>query len=107
MTHYLALHFTCTLTSKGQITIPKAIRERLGIAAGDKLKVTVTPKDEIVFTPRKSWTTPAHQLSSSRCGPTDLGMTSYSRHRKPVYLSEQALKELRGGRERSCGIRKA
>lgn len=34
-------YFTATLSSKGQITIPKAIRERLGITAGDRVVLTV------------------------------------------------------------------
>ena len=42
---------TGTLTSKGQTTIPKEIRDRLGLKSGDKLmfriedgKIVVTPK---------------------------------------------------------------
>ena len=29
---------TATLTSKGQITLPKVVRERLGVEAGDKVE---------------------------------------------------------------------
>lgn len=29
---------TATLTSKGRITLPKAVRERLGVDAGDKIE---------------------------------------------------------------------
>lgn len=32
---------TSTLTSKGQVTIPKAIRERFGLGAGDVLSFVV------------------------------------------------------------------
>ena len=33
---------TATLTSKGQITLPKAVRERLGVEAGDKVEFVET-----------------------------------------------------------------
>lgn len=29
---------TATLTSKGQITLPKSVRERLGVEAGDRIE---------------------------------------------------------------------
>ena len=33
---------TATLTSKGQITLPKVVRERLGVEAGDKVDFVET-----------------------------------------------------------------
>ena len=37
------------LTSKGQMTLPSAVRARLGLAAGDHLLVTVQDDDTIVL----------------------------------------------------------
>ena len=34
---------TSTITSKGQITVPKAIRDALGVRAGDKVTFRVEP----------------------------------------------------------------
>ncbi|MEW5847692.1 MAG: AbrB/MazE/SpoVT family DNA-binding domain-containing protein [Myxococcota bacterium] len=47
------MDYYATVTSKGQITIPKAIRDELGLEPGDRLvfrrgrdgKVTVEPED--------------------------------------------------------------
>lgn len=36
-----------TLTSKGQITIPKSVRERLGLSAGDILEFAVSADGSI------------------------------------------------------------
>jgi AbrB family looped-hinge helix DNA binding protein len=41
-----------TLTSKGQITIPKAIRERLGLEEGDVLDFVVAEDGGIAVRPR-------------------------------------------------------
>lgn len=41
-----------TVTSKGQITIPKSIRDRLGLATGDTLEFTVDEEGRIVAQPR-------------------------------------------------------
>jgi antitoxin PrlF len=38
-----------TLTSKGQMTLPSAVRARLGLEAGDHLLVTVQDDDTIVL----------------------------------------------------------
>jgi AbrB family looped-hinge helix DNA binding protein len=41
-----------TVTSKGQITIPQDVRERLGIVAGTKVEFVPTPQGRILFIPR-------------------------------------------------------
>lgn len=38
---------TATLTSKGQLTLPKAIRERLRLQPGDAVDFVVAPDGEI------------------------------------------------------------
>jgi antitoxin PrlF len=45
---------TSTLTSKGQVTIPKAIRERLALSEGDTLEFTIDERGRIVVRPRNS-----------------------------------------------------
>ena len=38
-----------TLTSKGQLTLPKEVRDRLGLKTGDKLDCVVSGKDEVTL----------------------------------------------------------
>ncbi len=40
------------LTSKGQITIPKAIRDQLNLAPGDKVKFFIQPDGNLVILPK-------------------------------------------------------
>jgi antitoxin PrlF len=40
-----------TITAKGQTTIPKAIREHLGVGAGDRVDFVVQPDGTIVVEP--------------------------------------------------------
>ena len=43
-----------TLTSKGQMTLPAAVRSQLGLEAGDQLSVTVLDGETIVLKRRAS-----------------------------------------------------
>lgn len=43
---------TSTLTSKGQVTVPKAIRDRLGLREGEILEFSVDDDGRIVVWPR-------------------------------------------------------
>lgn len=40
-----------TLTTKGQVTIPKKIRDLLNLNSGDKIEITTTEKGEAVIRP--------------------------------------------------------
>ena len=40
-----------TLTNKGQITIPKGVRDSMGLHPGDKLEFVITEKGEALFRP--------------------------------------------------------
>ena len=42
---------TATMTSKGQITVPKEIRERLGLEQGDELRFDLLPNGEVRISP--------------------------------------------------------
>ena len=43
-----------TLTSKGQITLPKQIRQRLNVAAGDRIDFVVEENGQVVVRPALS-----------------------------------------------------
>ena len=40
-----------TLTSKGQVTIPKFVRDSLALQAGDKIEFVLTEKNEVILRP--------------------------------------------------------
>jgi len=42
---------TATITSKGQITIPLTVRQRLGIDAGDRIEFVETASGEFTIKP--------------------------------------------------------
>jgi antitoxin PrlF len=60
-----------TLTSKGQTTIPKPIRDSLRMKAGDKMSFTLMPDGVVIMRVKN------RQLS-------DLGGLLYKKGRKPV-----------------------
>ena len=41
-----------TITTKGQATIPKAIREHLGLKSGDRIKFFMHPDGSVVLLPK-------------------------------------------------------
>jgi AbrB family looped-hinge helix DNA binding protein len=41
------------ITSKGQATIPKSVREHLGLKPGDRLKFFVHPDGSVVLLPKR------------------------------------------------------
>jgi AbrB family looped-hinge helix DNA binding protein len=63
-----------TLTVKGQATIPKAVREHLGLKPGDRVKFFVHPDGSVVLLPKRP-------VSSLR------GIVR-ARRRKPVTIGE-------------------
>jgi AbrB family looped-hinge helix DNA binding protein len=42
---------TVTLSSKGQLTIPRALRDRLGLTAGTRLQASVDAQGRLVLVP--------------------------------------------------------
>ena len=44
---------TATLTSKGQITVPKEVRDRLRVKTGDALEFQVSEDGEIIVRPAR------------------------------------------------------
>ena len=49
-----------TLTSKGQMTLPSAVRTRMGLVAGDHLLVTLQDADTVVL--KRPHAAPSHGL---------------------------------------------
>lgn len=43
-----------TMTSKGQVTIPKAVREALRLQAGDRLEFVISESGQVLITPVKT-----------------------------------------------------
>jgi antitoxin PrlF len=66
-----AMNTDATLTSKGQTTIPKAIRDSLRMKAGDKMSFTLMPDGVVIM-----------RVKNRRV--SDLAGLLYKKGRKPV-----------------------
>lgn len=64
-----------TLTSKGQTTIPKEIRDGLGMKPGDRLTFTLMPNATVVMRVKNK-------------SISDLAGTLYKKGRKPVSVEQ-------------------
>jgi antitoxin PrlF len=54
------------ITSKGQATIPKAVREHLGLKPGDRVKFFVHPDGSVVLLPKLPVTAMRGMLKTTR-----------------------------------------
>jgi antitoxin PrlF len=64
------------LTSKGQLTVPKQVREHLGLRVGDRVEFRIEPDGS------------ARMLSATRKAVEVVGMLSRYRKKKPVSVLE-------------------
>jgi antitoxin PrlF len=58
-----------TMTVRGQVTIPKAIREHLGLKPGDRVKFFVHPDGSVVLLPKVPVTALRGMLKTRRGRP--------------------------------------
>ena len=63
-----------TVTSKGQVTIPKRVRDRLNIQPGSQVEFTLTPDGQIVLL--KVGATPAANPFAALRGRAGAGLTT-------------------------------
>jgi antitoxin PrlF len=61
-----------TMTSRGRLTIPKEIRNHLGLKPGSRVKFFVRPDGTVVLLPRRPLKALRGMLKSWRQGPVSL-----------------------------------
>lgn len=76
---------TITVSSKGQVAIPKAIRNQLGLSAGTRLQLEVR-RNELVLTKAQDW--------------RELGGAARGTHLLNAYERQKALEKDREHRRR-------
>jgi antitoxin PrlF len=79
---------TATLTSKGQVTIPKEVRDLLDLRTGDRLSFIVRADGEVILKPAKIKI-------------RDLAGVLYKKGRRPVSIEQMDASMVRGMRRRS------
>jgi antitoxin PrlF len=72
-----AMSTDATLTSKGQTTIPKEIRDSLGMKAGDRMSFTLMPDSTVVM-----------RVKSKSI--TELAGMLHKKGRKPVSIEQMS-----------------
>lgn len=60
------------MTKKGQVTVPREIRERLGLKAGDRVKFFVHPDGSVVLLPVRPIRAMRGMLKSRRGKPVSI-----------------------------------
>jgi len=64
-----------TVTSKGQVTIPKPVRDLLGITTGSALEFRLTPEGQVLLTRANAAARPRSRFARLR-GAAGPGMTT-------------------------------
>ncbi len=76
---------TATLTSKGQLTLPKAIRLFLKLEVGHKLEFVISEHNEVVLKPRRIGLDTiygmAHSKKKASLDDIDAAITAYHKDR--------------------------
>ncbi len=65
-----------TLTSKGQVTIPKAIRDHLGLRPGHRVEFVADRRGRVLVTPVKAPKRAPRSRFATLRGSADAGMTT-------------------------------
>ena len=79
---------TATLTSKGQTTIPREVRDFLKLKSGDKLEFKINPDDKTVIVQAANI-----HVSDLRGILKRQGMKPYNPHERKIAILKRALRK--------------